>query len=181
MLFRLEKYLCFQSLNLEISYLILWQVFVLLHFFSKKFQQYKGQVFFIYLVWYGFERMIVEGLRTDSLYLPFSILGFTPRVSQVLSALIVVAGVVLLIVFRNRKDRFGAMIIDGKMVSKKVKDEVASEIKALNEKGIQATLAVVIVGDDPASSVYVNNKKKACEEIGIYSEEYALPAETYLL
>ena len=48
----------------------------------------------------------------------------------------------------------------------------------LKEKGINPGLAVVIVGDDPASRVYVNNKKKACEEIGIYSEEYALPAET---
>ncbi len=48
----------------------------------------------------------------------------------------------------------------------------------LKEKGIKPGLAVIIVGDDPASRVYVNNKKKACEEIGIYSEEYALPAET---
>ncbi len=152
--------------------------FVLLHFFSKKLQSYKGQIFFMYLVWYGFERMLVEGLRTDSLYLPFSILGFTPRVSQVLSALIVVAGVTLLIVFRNRKDMFGAMIIDGKMVSKKVKDEVAEEVKALNEKGIKATLAVVIVGDDPASRVYVNNKKKACEYTGIESLEFALSGDT---
>ncbi|MBR3988139.1 MAG: bifunctional methylenetetrahydrofolate dehydrogenase/methenyltetrahydrofolate cyclohydrolase FolD [Clostridia bacterium] len=152
--------------------------FVLLHFFSKKLQSYKGQVFFMYLVWYGFERMLVEGLRTDSLYLPFSIAGFTPRVSQLLSAFIVVAGVVLLIVFRNRKDMFGAMIIDGKMVSTKVKDEVRDEVKALKEKGIKATLAVVIVGDDPASRVYVNNKKKACEYTGIESLEFALPGET---
>lgn len=152
--------------------------FVLLHFFSKKFQQYKGQVFLMYLVWYGFERMIVEGLRTDSLYLPFSIFGYTPRVSQLLSAVLVLAGVILLIVFRNRKDRFGAMIIDGKMVSKKVKDEVAAEISALKEKGIKATLAVVIVGDDPASRVYVNNKKKACEYTGIESLEFALSGDT---
>ena len=152
--------------------------FVLLHFFSKKFQQYKGQIFFMYLVWYGFERMIVEGLRTDSLYLPFSIFGYNPRVSQLLSAVVFIAGVILLIVFRNRKDRFGAMIIDGKMVSKKVKDEVAAEINALKEKGIKATLAVVIVGDDPASRVYVNNKKKACEYTGIESLEFALSGDT---
>ena len=152
--------------------------FVLLHFFSKKLQSYKGQIFFMYLVWYGFERMLVEGLRTDSLYLPFNIFGFTPRVSQVLSALLVLAGVVLLVIFRNRKDMFGAMIIDGKMVSNKVKDEVRDEIKALNEKGIKATLAVVIVGDDPASRVYVNNKKKACEYTGIESLEFALSGDT---
>ncbi len=152
--------------------------FVLLHFFSKKLQSYKGQIFFMYLVWYGFERMLVEGLRTDSLYVPFSIFGYTPRVSQVLSALLVVAGVALLIIFRNRKDRFGAMIIDGKMVSTKVKDEVKEEILALKDKGIKATLAVVIVGDNPASRVYVNNKKKACEYTGIESLEFALPEAT---
>jgi len=152
--------------------------FVLLHFFSKKFQRYKGQLFILYLVWYGTERTVVEGLRTDSLYVPFSIGGYTPRASQVLSFALVVAGVVLLIVFRKRFDNMGAMLMDGKAVSQKVKEEVAENIKALNEQGIEAKLAVVIVGDDPASRVYVNNKKKACEVCGIISEEYALPAET---
>lgn len=51
-------------------------------------------------------------------------------------------------------------------------------MEELKKKGINPGLAVIIVGDDPASRVYVNNKKKACEEVGIYSEEYALPAET---
>ena len=72
----------------------------------------------------------------------------------------------------------GAMLMDGKAVSAKVKAEVAEEIKALKEKGIEAKLAVVIVGDDPASRVYVNNKKKACEACSITSLEYALPADT---
>ena len=71
-----------------------------------------------------------------------------------------------------------ANIIDGKLVSKKVKQEVADEVIILKEKGITPGLAVIIVGDDPASRVYVNNKKKACAEVGFYSEEYALPAET---
>ncbi|MGN0174352.1 MAG: bifunctional methylenetetrahydrofolate dehydrogenase/methenyltetrahydrofolate cyclohydrolase FolD [Acutalibacteraceae bacterium] len=71
-----------------------------------------------------------------------------------------------------------ATIIDGKLVSKKVKSDVAEEVSALKEKGITPGLAVIIVGDDPASRVYVNNKKKACAEVGFYSEEYALPAET---
>lgn len=71
-----------------------------------------------------------------------------------------------------------ANIIDGKLVSKKVKQEVADEVVALKEKGVTPGLAVIIVGDDPASRVYVNNKKKACAEVGFYSEEYALPAET---
>lgn len=64
------------------------------------------------------------------------------------------------------------------MVSQRIKDELKKEVTDLNAKGIHPGLAVVIVGDDPASRVYVNNKKKACAEIGIHSEEYALPAET---
>lgn len=71
-----------------------------------------------------------------------------------------------------------AVRIDGKAVSASVKAEVAKEVEALKEKGIVPGLAVVLVGDDPASRVYVNNKKKACEATGIYSEEYALPTET---
>lgn len=152
--------------------------FVLLHFYSKKFQHYRGEIFFMYLVWYGAERMFVEGLRTDSLYLPFSIAGYTPRVSQLLSLGVVLVGIALLIIFRKKRDTMGAIILDGKAVSAAVKEEVAKEVAALKEKGINSCLAVVIVGDDPASRVYVNNKKKACEVCGIRSEEYALPKET---
>ena len=68
-----------------------------------------------------------------------------------------------------------AKIIDGKTVSAQVKEQVRAEIE---RDKIKAGLAVVIVGDDPASRVYVNNKKKACEFCGIQSYEYALPAET---
>ena len=71
-----------------------------------------------------------------------------------------------------------AKIIDGKAVSARIKGELAEETKNLKEQGIEIGLAVVIVGDDPASRVYVNNKKKACAEVGITSFEYALPAET---
>lgn len=71
-----------------------------------------------------------------------------------------------------------AVIIDGKLTSKKLRGEVYEGVAALKAKGVQPGLAVVIVGDDPASRTYVNNKKKACAECGIYSEEYALPAET---
>ena len=71
-----------------------------------------------------------------------------------------------------------AKMIDGKAVSAAVKAKVAEEAAALKEKGIVPGLAVIIVGDDPASRVYVNNKKKACAEAGIYSEEFALPADT---
>lgn len=68
--------------------------------------------------------------------------------------------------------------IDGKAVSAKVKEAVAAEVKSLKEKGVTPGLAVVIVGDDPASKIYVRNKKLACEACGIYSREYALPEET---
>lgn len=69
-------------------------------------------------------------------------------------------------------------IIDGKLVSAKVRANVAKETEELKEKGVSVGLAVVIVGNDPASRVYVNNKKKACAEVGFISREYALPEET---
>ena len=71
-----------------------------------------------------------------------------------------------------------AQRIDGKQISSAVKAEAAAEVAALKEKGIAVGLAVVLVGDDPASRVYVNNKKKACALCGIQSYEYALPAAT---
>ena len=69
-------------------------------------------------------------------------------------------------------------IIDGKAVSKKVKEDVKSECEQLKAKGITPGLAVIIVGDDPASQVYVHNKEVACEVCGFYSVKYALSAET---
>ncbi len=71
-----------------------------------------------------------------------------------------------------------ATILDGKVVSAAVKQEVKTEVEALKQKGIYVGLAVIIVGDNPASRTYVNNKKKACAEAGIVSEEYALPEST---
>ena len=68
-----------------------------------------------------------------------------------------------------------AKIIDGKAVSAKVKEQVRAEIE---REGLKVGLAVVIVGNNQASRVYVNNKKKACEVCGIKSYEYALPEET---
>ena len=69
-------------------------------------------------------------------------------------------------------------MIDGKAISAAVRAEVAGETAELKEKGIVPGLAVVIVGEDPASKVYVRNKKKACAEVGFHSEEYALPEQT---
>lgn len=70
-------------------------------------------------------------------------------------------------------------IIDGKAVSQSIKDRIKEEAAQLKEKyGVTAGLAVIIVGGDPASRIYVNNKKKACEYVGFDSYEYALPEET---
>ena len=69
-------------------------------------------------------------------------------------------------------------IIDGKAVSKKVKEDVKAECEQLKAKGVTPGLAEIIVGDDPASQVYVHNKEVACEACGFYSVKYALPAET---
>ena len=69
-------------------------------------------------------------------------------------------------------------LIDGKVISAAVKERVKNEVAQLNGKGITVDLAVIIVGEDPASKIYVANKKKACEALGIISEEYALPEST---
>ncbi len=71
-----------------------------------------------------------------------------------------------------------AIRMDGKMVSAKVRGSILAEVEALKAQGVRPGLAVILVGDDPASKVYVRNKERACEECGIYSEKYALPAET---
>ena len=71
-----------------------------------------------------------------------------------------------------------AELIDGKKISTDIKDELKEEVSKLKAEGREVTLAVILVGDDPASAVYVKNKKKACEYIGIKSLSYELPAET---
>ena len=70
-----------------------------------------------------------------------------------------------------------ARIIDGKKISLQIKDELKEMVQALKEKGREVTLAVIQVGEDPASSVYVRNKKKGCEYIGIGSLSYELPED----
>ncbi len=71
-----------------------------------------------------------------------------------------------------------AEIISGKVVSAAKRDELKLKVAALKAKGVCVGLAVIIVGNNSASRVYVNNKKKGCEEIGVKSFEYALPEET---
>ena len=70
------------------------------------------------------------------------------------------------------------MIINGKELSQKIRNEVKEEVKELKEKGINPKLAVIMVGNDKASEVYVRNKSKACDEVGIEFEEFLMPEET---
>lgn len=71
-----------------------------------------------------------------------------------------------------------AKVIDGKAISQMIKDEVKQKTEALKQEGIEICLAVIQVGNDPASTVYVGNKKKACAYTGIHSKSYELPEET---
>ncbi len=69
------------------------------------------------------------------------------------------------------------LLIDGKKVSMRIREEIKKEVAELKEKGINPCLSVVLVGSDMASRTYVNNKKKACAEVGILSKEFLLPDE----
>ena len=71
-----------------------------------------------------------------------------------------------------------ANLIDGKLISTQIKDELKEEVSKLKEQGVEGSLAVIQVGSDPASSVYVRNKKRACEYIGIKSLSYELDENT---
>lgn len=69
-------------------------------------------------------------------------------------------------------------IIDGKLISKSVKDKIAIEVKELKKSGVTPGLAVIIVGENPASQIYVRNKQRACEEVGFESFKYEMPEST---
>ena len=71
-----------------------------------------------------------------------------------------------------------AVRMDGKALSAKVRGSILAETEELKKKGVTPGLAVIIVGNDPASEIYVRNKERACEQCGFYSEKYALPEET---
>jgi methylenetetrahydrofolate dehydrogenase (NADP+) / methenyltetrahydrofolate cyclohydrolase len=71
-----------------------------------------------------------------------------------------------------------ARILDGAAIAKEIRDEIAREVSALKGQGITPGLAVVIVGDDPASQIYVKSKGQACHEVGMLSETVRLPTET---
>jgi len=71
-----------------------------------------------------------------------------------------------------------AQVIDGKAIAAKIRGELAAKVADLKSKGVVPGLAVVLVGEDPASKVYVSMKEKACSDVGIFSDEYKLSAET---
>lgn len=83
------------------------------------------------------------------------------------------------VLMNQLKKEIKKMIIDGKAISLEIRNEIARENKNfISKNGFAPGLAVVIVGEDPASKVYVRNKKRACDEVGFYSEEIELPEET---
>ena len=69
-------------------------------------------------------------------------------------------------------------LIDGKQLAQKRREEIKLDVEELKTQGITPGLAVILVGEDPASQVYVRNKEKACHEVGFYSEVHRLPADT---
>jgi methylenetetrahydrofolate dehydrogenase (NADP+)/methenyltetrahydrofolate cyclohydrolase len=71
-----------------------------------------------------------------------------------------------------------AQIIDGKAIARKIRREIAAEVDLLAARGVRPGLAVILVGENPASKVYVSMKEKACRDVGIFSDEYILPADT---
>ncbi len=187
-------------------YECVWNIigFVLINLLYKK-KKFDGQIALMYFVWYGFGRMLIEGFRTDSLYLP----GTNIRVSQFLGLACVIIGGAMLLIFlllpvwkrprvaladgaeemehtqvndetiEKKEDVKMAKLIDGKKISAEIREEIKAETLAFEqEKGYLPGLAVVIVGENPASQVYVRNKKRACEEVGFYSEVHELPEAT---
>ena len=71
-----------------------------------------------------------------------------------------------------------AKILDGKAVAARIRADLAKQVAALASRGVQPGLAVVLVGEDPASQIYVRNKTKACAEVGIRTFDHRLPAST---
>ena len=135
--------------------------FILLHIFSRKFRRYDGQVFLLYVGWYGLGRFFIEGLRTDSLIMPF----LPIRISQLVAAVTVLAAVVLLIVFRNRTSLAGCgsrkvMELNG------VVDEIPEELI----DGGESTVSTIFGEVD-------EDRNSESEDADTDAEEEAVPAE----
>lgn len=166
---------------------------------ARWFYRFDGQLFLTYLCWYGAGRTWIEGLRTDSLYFfGLELFGVPIRTSQVVAVLSAFVALAVLVyrfiggrkerkplyaqrlaaavdVEKTEEDTMTPVIMDGKALAAKVKENMRAQAEQMQ---VKPGLAVIIVGDNPASRVYVNGKKKDCEECGFYSEEHALPEDT---
>ena len=124
--------------------------FVLLHIFSRKFRRYDGQVFLLYLVWYGLGRFFIEGLRTDSLITPVLDL----RVSQLLAAVTVLASIALLIVFRKNTSLSGC-----------------GSAAVMERNGIRSEDEPIETPEDGSSTIFGDKEEKAGEEAAEENKE----------
>lgn len=123
--------------------------FVLLHFFTRKLRRYDGQTFLLYIVWYGACRFLIEGLRTDSLIIPYVNL----RVSQVVAAACVIVGIILLIAFHHKTSLTGCG-------SRKVMEGVGISIgKGKTEEAAADTGYSTIFGDLPTDDLSLEEDK----------------------
>ena len=137
----------------------------MLHFISKKWRKFDGQIFLMYIVWYGAGRFFIEGLRTDSLYLG------TIKISQAVALLSVVVGLVLLIVGFSRTKRMGSdyhLYVDTEE-SKALLAESDKREQEWQEKHMHKKAA-----DAPAPSILAEDAKEPAED----AKEPAAPAET---
>lgn len=137
--------------------------FVLLHIFCRKLRRYDGQVFLLYLVWYGIGRFFIEGLRTDSLLTPF----FDLRVSQLVAAATVLVGVIFLVIFRNRTSLSGcgsAKVMAMNALKETIpEDLMETENVSLETEG-EETLENFEEEDGPAPAIAEANQEP--EEVG---------------
>jgi phosphatidylglycerol:prolipoprotein diacylglycerol transferase len=144
--------------------------FILLHIFSRKYRQYDGQVFILYLMWYGLGRFFIEGLRTDSLITPIIPL----RVSQVVAAATVIAGIILLIVFRKRTALSGCGL-PKIMELNNIHDEVSAEMIDDNS----STIFENVENTDIDETKYADKKdtEEEVKNLGSTAEESSQEAE----
>lgn len=152
--------------------------FLFLAWMHKKHNRFAGQSILLYLIWYGSGRAVIEGLRTDSLYIP----GTAIRVSQLfgaVTALVSLAVLVAVLLIRRVKGLDApAVLMDGSTAAAPLRAAIKEQVNTLyREQGVVPGLAVILVGTDPASELYVTHKREACKEVGIYSEVHTLPGD----
>ncbi len=118
--------------------------FVLLHFFNAKMRRYDGQTFLLYVIWYGISRFFIEGLRTDSLYVP----GIGIKVSQAVALLSVAIAIALLVVFRNRTKLTGAGNADIMVLNNVVLGSAEASSKKENKEEEAPTESTLFKGKE---------------------------------